>query len=77
MSKWQYVDTYIDNDVIECSNCSNIINIEDADSVITEHTCDVCETELQIKHTIAHLTELYMKKENTNSKSKTRVEEGS
>lgn len=65
-AEWQYIDTYIDNDVIECPTCHNLINVEFDESVVTEHECNVCSSVLQLKHTVSHLTEVYLKREKTN-----------
>lgn len=76
---WEYVDTYIDGDEVECPTCHNIIDVSLDESIVTEHECNGCGIRLQLKHTIAHLTELYKEKEkdNASNRHKKSSEEGS
>jgi hypothetical protein len=72
--KWKYVDTYIDGDEVECPTCHSIVDVSLDGSVVTEHECSGCGSRLQLKHTISHLTELYIEKENDNGKTKNEQE---
>jgi len=67
--QWVYVDTYVDTSSIECPDCHSIIDVGNDLDLITIHECDDCGTKVQLKHTVAHLTELYVEKEETNGKN--------
>ena len=64
--EWEYIDTYVDSAVIECPVCHTVISMSLDNSIIVIHECDGCGTRLQLKHSVAHLTELYKQKEDSN-----------
>jgi hypothetical protein len=63
---WEYVDTYVDSRAIECPVCHGILSTQLDNSIIVIHSCDGCGSRLQLKHSVAHLTELYIEKEESN-----------